>query len=337
MTKRNLILVALVMAVALNANGPRETYAQASVPSDWQQSSTGLRTQLHPDKQTAGLGFIVQQQDWPHLILRGGAQAWSDFYRPNDLQGPIGIDLGRAKVPGTTSVFTSESTDWAHNEMTFTYGGSSPLKLWVSRLSSAVLMQSASSSLRVLAGNVTGNLFNGSSVTPRPTGPAYPKYVAYSAGGSVQVSTLSSGSFSLAASDQNWILVWYGNNSHFVNTEVPLISLRGTNAYGGVDNGGNVPQSYAYQADAPLLLVFQNKPNSIKHSSEGGIELTFASTAGYTSIMPLFGRDILRATQTEGWSVSLPANVAQKAQWWASRLCSFPVSTEESYAYDSSV
>jgi hypothetical protein len=48
----------------------------------------------------------------------------------------------------------------------------------------------------------------------------------------------------------------------------------------------------------------------------------------------LFGREHLEAKLTESWSAGLPASVTSRASFWASRLCSFPITATESYAYD---
>jgi hypothetical protein len=294
----------VVMVVLLGK--PPHAFAQNPDPLTWQTTATGLKTQANSDKKTAGLGFVVQQQSWPFLRLR-----------------PEWIELGQIKVPGTSGAFSAEAADWAHNEMTYNSGTSSQLKLWVSRLSPALLAQSPATSLSVLAGNVAGQTLNGTTVSDRPAAPSYPKYVAFPSGGTVRVQALSTTATALSL-DQNWVLVWYGNNGHFIDTKVPT------------SYDWNYPRINVYQADAPILLVFQNLPTSIKHSTEGGVQLTFPSAAGYVAVLPLFGRDTQRASQTEGWSQGLPASVIQKAQWWASHLCAFPVGVTETYAYNAS-
>jgi uncharacterized repeat protein (TIGR01451 family) len=292
----------------------------AQGPTNWQQSATGLGTQQNPDKETAGLGFIVRQQSWPLLFLRGGAADGTTWQHLQSLKGPSRIELGHIEIPGGTSSFAGESVDWAHNQMTFN-AGSTQLKLWVSRLSPAMLIQSAASSMSLFTGSVSGNTMNSGVVSSRSAAPSYPKYVAFSSGGSVRVSTLSSSDTLLSSMDQNWILLWYGANSHFIDTKKPL-------TYPGL------PWSQAYQADSPILLVFQTNPTGIKYSSTGGVHLTFGSTAGYVSALPLFGRNTLRASDTETWSAALPVSVRQKAQWWANHLCSFPVTANETYNYN---
>jgi len=257
-----------------------------------------LSTQQNEEKQTAGLSFVVQAQDWPFVSLRGGvANAGSET-----VGGPVGIELGQIKIPGSSGSLSAETTNWAHNEMTFG-AGASALKLWVSRLSPAILIQTSSN---------TPRLFTGTS----------PKYVAYPTTGGVQVQTLSTSDTSLSSLNQNWLLLWYAGNSHFEDTKWPL------------SYKWSVPASAGYQADRPILLVFENQPASIKHTSEGGVDVSFSGPSGYVSLLPLFGREQVRASETEGWSQGLPGLVTQKAQWWADHLCAYPVSVTETYGYD---
>lgn len=319
---RRLILALLVSLTLVEGVG---SPAQAQAPS-WQQSSRGLSVAQNSAKKTAGLAMTVQAQEWPTLSLQGGVKdgGWGM------LASSLGIDLGAVKLPGSSSVtLTNETTDWSHNELTFTTDTSAQLKLWVSRLSSAILMQTSSRSLRLLTGNVNGNIFNGTTVTPRPAGPAYPKYVAYSAGGAIRVQALGTSDLALPALDQSWLLVWYGGNSAFVETKKPLSYTEANYST------ASLPQKYAYQADAPLLLVFQNAPSMIKQAAEGGLDLTFSNSAGSVAMLPLFGRDHLPSADTEAWAQGLPASVQQKAQWWAGHLCLYPTSVSETYGYDS--
>ncbi|RLB80409.1 MAG: hypothetical protein DRH15_07610, partial [Deltaproteobacteria bacterium] len=268
--------------------------AQTPNPLAWQQSATGLSTQQNKDKRTAGLGFIVEAQNWPFLFLRGGVESSGQR-----LEGPTGIGLGQIKIPGSSGTLSSETTDWAHNETGF----GNALKLWVSRLSPAVLVQTSSNSPR---------LFTGTSL----------KYVAYPTAEGIKVQTLNTSDIFLSPLNQNWLLLWYGGNSHFQDTKWPL-SYRNT-----------VPDTEAYQGDTPLLVVFANQPSSIKQSAEGGVDISFSGASEYMILLPLYGRKVLRASETEGWSEGLPNNVVQKAQWWADHLCAYPVGVTEDYTYD---
>ncbi len=293
--------------------------------SDWQQSSRGLSVFRNDDRHTAGLAFVVEARNWPTLSLQGGVR---EAY--GSLSGPTGIALGSVKIADVgAATLASETVDWAHNELSFESNSSPQLRLWVSRLSPAILIESPANALRLLSGNLAGSVMENGRVVPRAPAPTYPKYVAYSNGGSVQIRSLATPQ-SLPTLDGNWLLLWYGDNSHFVDTKAPL-------TYSGAESEtASLPQRYAYQADAPLLLVFEKRPTRIQYSSEGGIDVSFAGPAGATALLPLFGRNHLRAEDTEQWVQRLPASVQQTAQWWASHLCSYPASATETYRYEAS-
>src|SRR6185369_916124 len=101
----------------------------------------------------------------------------------------------------------------------------------------------------------------------------------------------------LPSLDNNWVLVWYGTNSHFAETKKPMYYSRGWPPY----TETSMPVSFAYQADEPLLITFQNSPSSIAATAEGGITLNFATNAGNMSLLPLFGRNLPTASETESW------------------------------------
>lgn len=299
--------------------------AQAQNPDDWQNSASGLSTQINDEGKTAGLGFIVQVDDWPTISMSGGVQNFR-----GRLAGPTGIDLGRIQIPNIGNPSLIEDVDWAHNEMTFAVGPSQ-LKVWASRLTPTLLTHTTSTVLRLFTGNVSGNRFDGTSVSPLPVSPAYPKFIAYLSAGQILIKQLSTASLSIPALDQNWVLIWYGNNSHFVETKKPI-------SYSLPQEGStmwpSLSHQYAYQADAPMLIFFQNQPTSIKHPASGGLEINFNGAADYLSILPLFGRDHLSNTQTETWFQGLPSNVLQKIEWWTGHLCHYPYTVSETYGYD---
>lgn len=296
-------------------------HAQSLV--DWQDSSTGLSANQSNGYRTSGLGFMAEAAGWPVFSMQGGVKDSG----VGTLQGPTGIELGAIKIPSADSAsLGNQVLDWAHNEITFSYGSGSQLKLWMSRLTPAALINSSSNLLDLFTGNVARATFNGSSVSNLPDGPTFPKYIAYMSGGSVKITSLSTSSTALAM-DQNWILVWYGSNSQYVETKKPL-------SYTGLEWAtATLPHKEAYQADVPILLTFQTLPSSVKRLSGGGLELSFNSASGYVSLLPISGRDHPRASVTEGWSAGLPAAIQQKAQWWAGHLCNYPLTASESYSF----
>jgi hypothetical protein len=315
-----------ILIISITLSSTSHISAHVWDPGDWQTSATGLGTSQNEVQQTAGLGFIVKAESWPFLSLQGGVEnaGWGKIH------GPVGIELGQIKIPSSPfASLLSEDVDWSTNKMSFS-DGQTDLDLWVSRLTPALLVFTSSASLQLLTGELSGNTFDGSTVQPRPVGLAYPKYVAFSSGGNQQVKVLTEEDTDLPSLDNDWLLLWYGANSHFVDTRKPLTYT------GPLWNNASLPHSYAYQADTPILLLFENQPSSIKHSVEGGVEIAFDSLAGYVTILPLLGRDHPEASKTESWSHTLPTDILSKIQWWSDNLCNYPVGVVETYSYNNS-
>lgn len=328
---RSIPRLLLVLTFLLSAIGLQPALAQdeglAFSPSSWQTTATGMLTTQNSAAHTAGLGFVVKAQSWPTLILRGGAQNSPDSYVGIRITGPNGITMGQVQVTGASGSLTAQTADWAHNQLTYSYSGAQ-MQFYISRLSPAVALQSSASSLSLFTGNLPRYTIQGSGqeavISRLSDGAVMPKYVAFPTGSGVQVKALSTSATALTGINANWALVWYGNNSHIVDTRMPL-SYEWT-----------LPTAVAYRADAPMLLVFQNNPGSIKQHSGGGVELAFSGGAGAMAILPFDGRLTRKISETEAWAGGLPASISQKASWWASRLGEFPLSVSETYHYDGS-
>lgn len=309
------VVIALTLSLTLTPFS--STHAQTSTGVDWQVSAQGLLGQIHAAKKTAGLAFSVWQESWPNLTLPGGVKD-GDTYQPSIL-GPVGIDLGEINVPGATGAFASERADWSMNESIFSYGGQQ-LKLTASRLTPALLIQSPATSLNLFAGNVPTYKFDGKKVSDVSNAPSFPKYVAFASDTGASVSQIGAQPVAVPANTR-WILLWYGNQSHFADTRKPLSYI-------------NLPASNAYQADLPMLVLFQSAPTQVQRGAQGGVQLTFAGASEALAILPLYGRQTLPTTQTEAWGVALPADVFQHANTWAARQCQFPLTAREEYGYD---
>jgi len=319
------IAVSSVLVMSCLLLSVKHTAAQDPDPNSWQDSAMGLSVQQNEELRTAGLGFIVQAQDWPFFTLRGGVEN-AGSYRGTRLDGPVGIEIGQVRIPDSEGVLVGEITDWAHNEMVFRYGDSSELVIWVSRVSPAVLLHSQANIIDLFSGSVAGDEFYtnqwGVPDVRNILAPSYPKYVAYPTPEGVSISMISSSGIDLSQASGNWLLVWYGRNSHFLNSEMPL-SYQWT-----------IPLAEGYRGDVPILLVFENKPAAIGHSSEGGVRISHPGTAGHMVVLPLFGRDIPRTVETEIWSGALPDDVLQRVEWWAEHLCAYPLGVRETYMYN---
>lgn len=317
----------LALTFILSALGITPVQAQdapeALAPSTWQTTATGMLSTQNGAAHVGGLGYVVKVQNWPQLILRGGVQNAPDSYVGIRLTGPIGITLGQVGVTGSSGGLTTQAVDWARNQLTFSSGGSQVL-FHVNRLSPAVALQTSAASLSLFTGSLPRYTIDSSQVVRLSDGSVAPKYVAYPTSGGVQVKALSGSTTALTGMSANWALVWYGANTHIVDSRMPL-SYEWT-----------LPTSDAFRADSPQLLVFQNNPTGIKQGGSGGVDLTFSSSAGAMAILPLDGRLMRRMTETEAWAGGLPAAVSNKAAWWAGRLGEFPLTVSETYAYNSS-
>ena len=304
--------------------------SHAQNPSSWQQDATGLLTSQNANKETGGLTMVVQNEGWPFLSLHGGVT----YYGWGNSGGPTGIPLGEITIPGVaSSSLTSESADWSHDELTYNGGTSSPLQVWVSRMSPAILIndaQPSATSLDLFTGNVSYFDPSGNN----KSAPSSPKYVAYSTGGVTHVQALSTNMLSLPSLDNGWLLVWYGTNSHFDDTQLPIPYPFPQQIGCCNQESATIPDANVYQADAPILLVFQVNPTGIAQSAQGGIQLTFGNGSGYVSLLPLYGLQHLQASVTDGWGTTgLPADALQKIAFWTTHVCSFPTTVAESYAY----
>ncbi|MBU5690052.1 MAG: family 16 glycosylhydrolase, partial [Candidatus Aenigmatarchaeota archaeon] len=298
--KIQLILLIFILFSSVNA--------QTLDPLAWQTSSVGLRTTSDSSSKTGGLSFIITQSgsNWPAVSMLGNAiedTTGTCWFKSGTqlLAYEQEINLGTIKPTTGTATTPTQTSDWSFVELN--YG--SNLRLNISRLTAAMLVNSDSSSVRFFAST---------------SAPQF-KYIAYQTSSGIVVSQLSS-SLSLSSMSSNWILVWYGRNSNFYSTKMP-------NSYEcGVAN------TYRYQGDIPILFVFSRNPSSASISSERGIDLTFSGSAGNVVVMPLFGNDIQRADVTDTWT-SLPSYVVNNITFWSSRLCYYPSSVRESYSYQS--
>ncbi len=137
----------------------------------------------------------------------------------------------------------------------------------------------------------------------------------------------------VAGLGQRWLLVWYGSGSPILSSKVPAVFT------GGVHFGPFEPAnlSSVYQGDVPLLLVFDQDPQSItmRQGPDGNqLSVAFAGGSGKFTMLPLFGHDIQAAAVTERWIKDFPAEIAQRCDAWAKRLCSFPQGEQETTTYD---
>lgn len=102
--------------------------------------------------------------------------------------------------------------------------------------------------------------------------------------------------------------------------------------------------------DSPWFVTLQHQPQNIRFDSNG-LHFTFAGSAGYAAVMPLYGaykplqaghesspfaslKEKKKRVLTWEWHLALPADPLARAMYWASALKEFPVYCEDSFSVD---
>lgn len=337
------------------------------IPSNWQIGSVKLSRGSDP----LGLGRVsgldlnltAPNNAWPLLGCRGGvatgAQGAGHLYSVSQLVGNTGVipprydfmqtiamsPLGQISVPGQSAGSVVEETDWS--SITLSYAGLFDLTL--SRATVSMLIETAASVdvLRMLSGTVTKRTIGGSpnAVTETPSSAVLPKYVAWHAADGYHVSAISDTPVVLTGMDQPWLLVWFGDQSHFAETTIPLHQQ---NYHWAAGTGTNsIHPRYGFTADCPLLIMCSTVPTQIARDVDAasGFDLSFAGGSGakVLSVTPLYGRARQKGRNndgttlgcTEAWSSGLPSTVQNRVQAIWPTLCQFPGKMSESYGYNS--
>lgn len=135
---------------------------------------------------------------------------------------------------------------------------------------------------------------------------------------------------------KNWLLLWYGKDSPFMNSKTPAVHIYQPYLMGkmAVDPYWPARQS-VYQSDIPILLVFEKNPKKISYSKEKGIEFSYSGKAGKIAMIPLFGNKPLNTQETEKWLEKLPDEISKRCAKWSKLLKLIPVDVVEKSTYDS--
>lgn len=312
-------------------------------PSTWQTGSVALKRAGDPAglSRVAGLefGLIAPAAAWPMLTVKGGVQGGgSTIASTARVEGASTVaqnfatiavsPLGAISVPGQSVPSISETSGWEH--VTLSYA--SQFDVTPSRLSAAMLIETAATSLRLCGGTVRSRTWNGTAVSDPVDALSAPKYVAYHTSGGYQVSSLSTTPIDLTTIDQPWLLFYWGNQSHWCETTKPI-------NYSQDFGQGNksMPGRYAYQADCPILVLFGSDPAAVVQTSgAGGLDLSWSSGNGTIAMLPLYGRLRQDTTVTSGWNsgANLAAGAKALIAAWYPRLQTFPRTIAETFAYD---
>ena len=286
--------------------------------SAWQSSATGTT-----EGALCSLVLRVKVGDGLQLEVSGGsADAGWRTLRPCVI--PLGlISPGNDQKPSAVD----RSGDWSGGKAVATFGDAK-VTLHAGQLSPGIVIETSGDRLVLLAGRVPrmgasvgGKLEITSMAGQRQAEQvaATPAWIAVGGDSAVKVSAASQ-ALRLPPDGAKWLLLWWGEASHFIHTEFPL-------AVAG-------PWDGAYLADCPLLVVFDKPPTVVAPAKDGGLEFTFAEAGRRLALVPIFGAAHPRADVTDKWGQDLPKEVADKCRTLAAYARKYPVSVRESFAYE---
>lgn len=244
---------------------------------------------------------------------------------PADAAGPVTVDGKKDRYGRGTG-----KGDWVHREFTMSYGDGGEFRVLLSRLSPAVLVETGSSGVRILAGRKgtmkapTGSWqnFKGGLV------PGNPAHFAVPTRRRIEVRRPGAdGCLDLSGMSEKWLLMWFGEETYLWGSNYVLYPARHPNDIGR-------PDKRLYKVDMPMLVVFENSPRSLKVEPEGGVLVEFGRPSGRLCLMPLEGARLPAAEVTAAWAGGLPEEAGIRCRWWDRRLRQFPVTVRESYRVD---
>jgi len=228
--------------------------------------------------------------------------------------GLIRTRSGKATLQGVQSQWTSAIVTLGLAESGLTGDRSEELRITVSRLSPAVLVETQASAVELFAG-------------------AAPQFFAFGE------KAISADGLSDADLSAGWLLCWFGDQSPF---RAP-----------GMEPNWHQGKTSEVKWDFPVLVVFSESVRKIESGRIGGLIFQF-SGPGAIAVTPLFGEVPLAASKggkpptaflrqflaadvpaTDQWKPSLPERVLQRCRFWAERLSAFPTSVAERSVYDS--
>jgi len=252
-------------------------------------------------KKVGALGFAVQWDGWPRLF-----KAAVPYYSTGEAGGsgklPPPMDLGAIMTAGKAGPTRTLRKDWAHR----VFAASDDLKLYVSRLTPALVVEVTAEDV-VLLGGKSSNRPRFLATRDRVFGP--------------------DGSPAIELKGPGWALVWYGKESKFRSTRFPYTY-----------DGRHWVPGPAATVDCPVLLVFAD-PGVRLQVSEAGLTARLDASPdkpARVAMLPLRGDLFPPAGRTEAWAAGLPEEVAAQCQWWFDHLAEAPLTADETYSYDES-
>lgn len=261
-------------------------------------------------------------------------EGWPQLHRPYNA---VGMAMYRdwtlacytvQLAPGASATGKTVEGAWDYQKIAYDLPGGKKASVIVSRLTPAVLVESAGDTVTLAPPEAYQLPSPNFSYLPKPKiNPPAAKYAAFVSGGKVQVKpTAELGNVSLG---EPWMLLWYGTDSH-LNTHWDA-----TADPSGPTWGGQAAQPIMQDLkpiDLPVLVRFEKKPTSITFNN--GIEFKFAGEAGKLAVLPLMGNKLIAPETTEGWSAALPADILAQCRLWSKHLSDYPLTIKESSTYD---
>jgi len=321
----------------------------------------GMRLEPDVRNQVSGLALTVEDAGWPAITMLGNRYGTlGELAQLNAGSGltPEPFQFGAVRGPAAGQL-VDQQVNAVSNTLTFRNGKNESLKVTVTRLSPAILLEATGTEIE-LFGGADKPTPERNSVCPPPLGTIKPlRWATPSADGKVitgvlgdapapqlplknwqkqrvtAVSSLATEKTSEPPVDdlgQTWLLLWYGSGSSFLSSKIPAV-LSGECYF----PGNPLRMATVFQADVPFLLVFEKSPRSIELRQEGNthrLVVTYPGTVGKVVMLPLFGHDVQAAETTEKWLQEFPAELKTRCDGWAKRLGDFPVNVKEEDTYD---
>ena len=329
----------LVAAAALLWSAPARTA---------EEEFAGLHFMKQPDGTliAGGLGWrAAAEKDGIRLGRRAhicfeeggfGLEGWCTY------AGSDWADIGLVR-PGNAALKLDDSTSsWATVQSSFTYqedGKPQTFRVWVTRLSPAVVFELTGKELRLFQGARVSR-FARSDADWVPADqrlsvpPPVPRHFA------TRAAVRSAEEVGGLDASAGWLLAWYGAGSR-IRAEADI-------------------GHRTIAVDCPVLLVFSRPPSRLAAGADGLAAAFAGEGAARVALLPLLGERLPKAIPgekpkpypafvgafranhefqfadlppTEAWTEGLPQEVARQCEWWAERLREVPIGVAEAYSY----
>ncbi len=309
-------LIAATAALAMTGAALAAGALCAETP-EWQGADRWLRIEAKHRHETGipALGFRIVPGggNWPRLQKNTLTDPRTTYTWPTTF-----CDLGEIRVPGRGGADRPEQEgDWSH--VVLSYGGAEEpyLRVWASRVSPALVVQTAGQGLTLFAGRRAFAGFRGRA-TPVWQAGRPPAWIAAPGEGGVEVRESASPS-----GPGGWLLCWFGKGGGIATSRSPYFH-----------HGQYWINPVLDEADCPVLVAFDSPPASVG-ADRNGLHVAFAGGGTHSVVLvPLRGDLLPLAAETDAWRGGLPEEVAAQCAWWHAHLGEVPYAVRETYARD---